>query len=397
MSTVKPYFPLINDPDNSGKRIRSTKPLPDTWLLRWKNHQGIMKTKVFHGSRKDSEKALQKIVVETDQIRQGLKPAPEKTISFHQAIQLYITHLSSCKYPQATIDRYNKTYRVFKSFLKKDVLLSEINRREIETFRDMRIQKCTQSGVNIDLRQLKVFFNWCVAIEYIQKSPFIGIKIGSAEKQVRILSHSELNSLFTVISDSNDQDIWDLVNFYLLTGVRTTEILPPRFTWENVKEDEIVIVGKRKKIHHIPINATMRLILERRRSLQYPFPYNYYQVYRQIVRHYFKEAGILNANIHSLRKTAGYLLIESGVDIYRVSKFLNHSSVTTTEKHYVDILKKDFRAISVTLENKVKIDTQMIRKNGTKSDQISADMEAAEGHILGVKEARYNQYLQGIS
>ncbi|MFA4838721.1 MAG: tyrosine-type recombinase/integrase [Candidatus Neomarinimicrobiota bacterium] len=49
---------------------------------------------------------------------------------------------------------------------------------------------------------------------------------------------------------------------------------------------------------------------------------------------------MFNANIHSLRKTAGYLLIESGVDIYRVSKFLNHSSVTVTEKHYADLLRK---------------------------------------------------------
>jgi len=141
----------------------------------------------------------------------------------------------------------------------------------------------------------------------------------------------------------------------------------------------------------------MRTILERRRALSSPFPYNYYHVYRKIVRHYFKEAGIQNANIHSLRKTVGYLLIDSGVDVYRVSKFLNHYSVTTTEKHYVDILKKDYRKISNTLAEKVNFDTQMIRKNGTKSDQISADFEAAKEQILGVKENTYHQYLHGNS
>ena len=397
MSTVKPYFPLKNDPNNPNRRIRSINPLPDTWLLRWKNHQEIWKTKVFRGSIRDAQKALQKIVVETEQIRHGLKLAPERAISLREAIQHYIDHLVSNTHPKATIARYNRTYRVFTAFLSKEIMLNDIKRRDVENFRDMRIQKCTLSGVNIDLRQLKAFFNWCVAMEYLQKSPFIGVKIGSVDKQVRILTTSEIDSLFKVVVKAHDQDALDLIQFYLLTGVRATELLPPRFTWENVKEEEIIIQGKRNKVHHLPINASMREILDRRRSLPSPFPYTYFYVYRTIVRKYFKEAGIRNANIHSFRKTVGYLLIDSGVDVYRVSKFLNHSSVTTTEKHYVDILKKDYQKISNTLEEKIKFDTQMIRINGTKSDQISAYLMGQKAPKLGVKESIYVDYLQGVS
>jgi len=39
------------------------------------------------------------------------------------------------------------------------------------------------------------------------------------------------------------------------------------------------------------------------------------------------------------------------VDIYRVSKFLGHSSVKVTEKHYVDFLKADYQDMSAMLED----------------------------------------------
>ena len=40
-------------------------------------------------------------------------------------------------------------------------------------------------------------------------------------------------------------------------------------------------------------------------------------------------------SLHSLRSTFGSTLINKGVDIYTVSKFLGHSSVKVTEKHYL--------------------------------------------------------------
>ena len=71
-------------------------------------------------------------------------------------------------------------------------------------------------------------------------------------------------------------------------------------------------------------------------------------------------AGIFEDDLHTLRKTAGALLIQADVDIYLVSKFLGHSSVTATERHYVDLLKQDYQDIARIMENKLKSDTHMI-------------------------------------
>ncbi len=58
-----------------------------------------------------------------------------------------------------------------------------------------------------------------------------------------------------------------------------------------------------------------------------------------------KKLGIVTT-IHDLRRTCGAWLIQEGVDIYRVSKYLRHSSVTVTEKYYVDILPSDLTDIA---------------------------------------------------
>lgn len=47
-----------------------------------------------------------------------------------------------------------------------------------------------------------------------------------------------------------------------------------------------------------------------------------------------KHAKITNGHPHRFRDTFSVRLLESGEDIYTVSKLLGHSSVKTTERHY---------------------------------------------------------------
>ena len=145
----------------------------------------------------------------------------------------------------------------------------------------------------------------------------------------------------------------DLIQFYLNTGARANEILAPNFTWDRVKEDYIELHGKGDKTRRIGMNKTLKSILDKRRHLEYPFPFRYEYVYSRIVKKYYKRAGIRNANLHTLRKTAGALLIQQGVDIYRVSRFLGHSSVVVTERHYTDLLQKEYADMTAALENAI--------------------------------------------
>jgi integrase len=49
------------------------------------------------------------------------------------------------------------------------------------------------------------------------------------------------------------------------------------------------------------------------------------------------KAGITNTDTHGLRRTAGSIWLEAGMDIFTVSRLLGHASVTTTEKSYAGL------------------------------------------------------------
>ena len=110
------------------------------------------------------------------------------------------------------------------------------------------------------------------------------------------------------------------------------------------------------KVRKVALNDQMKDILESRKHLPHPFPFAYDGVYEKLVRKYYPLAGIIGANLHNLRKTSGGLLIQAGKDIYRVSKFLGHSSVTVTEKHYVDLLRDDYQDMARALGERLEGD-----------------------------------------
>lgn len=57
---------------------------------------------------------------------------------------------------------------------------------------------------------------------------------------------------------------------------------------------------------------------------------------------------------HTLRGAAGAILLRGGATIYEVSKFFGHSTVSVTEKYYIDLLNEDYRILSNRLSAGIK-------------------------------------------
>ncbi|MBP9128341.1 MAG: tyrosine-type recombinase/integrase, partial [Elusimicrobia bacterium] len=68
------------------------------------------------------------------------------------------------------------------------------------------------------------------------------------------------------------------------------------------------------------------------------------QVQSQMVSRWFKEAcqeaRVPNFTFHCLRHSFTAHMLSNGVPIYKVSKMLGHSTVTTTESHYGHLDKR---------------------------------------------------------
>lgn len=195
--------------------------------------------------------------------------------------------------------------------------------------------------IRIEIKTFRMFFNTLIAHGYLESNPITGIKGPNVEnKPIRFLTKDEIFKLINVI---DDPDFKDLILAYLNSGTRKEELLPARFTWDSVDLDSrsITVTGKRDKTRIIPMNKTLFDILNRRKNKEnreLPFDFAYQNVYPKL-QIYYERAAIKNADVHTLRRTFGSLMVQSGVPIFTVSKLLGHSSVTITENHYADLLE----------------------------------------------------------
>lgn len=330
----------------------------EAYRIQYTDHLGRRRSQVVVGDKPKAKATAMRIEVRVQDIVNGLIPPPTGSAPIGRLVRRYLKYVKKEGKSPATVVRYTTSLDVFLDEVGENQPIGKVTHSDIAKFKTSRLDQKSKKGgkikpttVNIDLRHIRAFLNYCVRMGFLQKSPYTGIKQAKVSKRdVRFLLMTEVQELQKVIREHDDEDAMDLLLFYLNTGARANEILPPRFTWDNVKDNYIELNGKGDKTRRVGMNETLRRILSKRKELEVPFPFRYEDVYGRIVRKYYAKASIKNANLHTLRKTAGALLIQQGVDIYRVSRFLGHTSVTVTEKHYVDLLQGEYADMTAAIE-----------------------------------------------
>jgi len=315
------------------------KGLQPAYRIFWRVN-GVRYSMIFRGNKTMAKKKAYELESSQHEIK-----ASEPLVDL---LEKYKDHLKGLDRSPKTIKRYEVGIQSFIDYMPAGLLATAVTNKDIEEYKIDRNKSVNKISVNIDLRSIRAFFNFLYQYQYIDKNPFRGIKMFKSESNVKFLSPVQLKRLGRWIFEHEGEDEADLISMYLITGARAIELLPPQFLWTSVLEDRLLIKGKYNKERYILLNDSIRKILDRRKAKgeKYPFDYSYNQVYDLIVRKILPSIGVKDASIQTLRATTGVILIQQGVDIYRVSKYLGHSSVMVTEKHYVDILRKDYQEMS---------------------------------------------------
>jgi len=324
------------------------------WVIDFKDEHGLRHRKRVHCTRSVANRKYLKILEEIENRKLGITSKHDQ-LSLKEFIKKYlITSEIDGKSP-LTINRIRNATDAFSRLIGLNKPVSSIDALSVEEFKRIRLTeytrkktRLTKGALNTELKHLRALFNWGLKMDLISTSPFKNIQLIKTEpKPIRFLTPDELQSLFKVINESGNRNAFDLFTFYLQLGARRSEILPPKCTWSHIDfhRKTISITGKRQKKGTMPLNDTLMSILLNRRKDKYPFYLTPNQV-TNIVYKYYRLAGIKDANVHTLRKTCGSLLIHAGIDIYRVSKWLRHSTVVITERHYVDLLRSEYDDIS---------------------------------------------------
>ena len=148
----------------------------------------------------------------------------------------------------------------------------------------------------------------------------------------------------------------DIIRAFLCTGMRLRELGYLR--WEDVDLERGVIMlrsydERPLKTHHervIPINETMREILERWRERTGRFKYVFATPKGRPrmnnvltnVKRLVEKAGLADVNVNVLRHTFATELVSRGVDVSHVRALMGHSSITTTQI-YLHASTRDLR------------------------------------------------------
>jgi site-specific recombinase XerD len=294
----------------------------------------------------ESDIALGKFLIEADDVIQ---------YTFSQLILQFRKFSKNNKSIQ-TVERQDYGIKPFVDFLKDDIYLSEITTQTVENYRDNRINKGTSpTTVSIELKILKTLFNYGVKNSMVGRNPANGIVVLNQRKnKIRFLNEDEIKNLLQIIKEDDNIDFYYLVETYLKTGARRTELLPPLFNWENIDflNKTVLFRGiKKNKDRWIPFHDTLNNIFLtiKKYGSKHPFDYKPNYVTHKI-QNYYKSAGIKGANLNSLRKSFGSRLLQEGESIFMVSKLLGHSSVKTTEKYYADYKDDNYRSATKRLE-----------------------------------------------
>mgnify|MGYP002629033965 CR=1 FL=1 len=312
------------------------------WLIRY-TVDGKEKQVTAHVTQTQAKRLLAKYVAQETIEKEFPPPKPTKTIESY--------YLSFLEYKQVTVKKssYETYLHLLKYFVNEyghshpeDITISLY-----QEWQSKMLRTKVTATYNSIIRHTRAFVNWLKETEVITKTPKWHLQSEHLiDSKATWLNDKQLK----LIMEAADQDLRELMTVLLHTGARIREVI--HTPWEQVHTAYIELLDtKNNKSHEkLWLNKDASAIIERRRGTE-PLLFNYH--YSYVKDHIKAISNTLNIpfTAHSFRRTCGAILIKRGVGIYEVSKYLRHSSVTITEKHYLRLLKSDYINIAQILEN----------------------------------------------
>jgi len=224
--------------------------------------------------------------------------------------------------------------------------IEEIDRQLMDSYRAKLLEDRQGRGANAELMHVKVFLRYCAELDWLKLPKIVMAK--ELPLEVRWLTKKDVKKLkacFPKLAPDEREIAQDIFNLLLQTGARANEIIEVSWNQINLKRRQIKPLDKGNTGKPLYLNqASVSILKKYKENTPQPFMVNY----DWFAWRYSKLAKYakIETNIHDLRRTCGAWLIQAGVDIYRVSKYLRHSSVTVTEKYYLDILPSDLSVLA---------------------------------------------------
>jgi site-specific recombinase XerD len=304
------------------------------WWLSWyqngKRHRKSLKTKdkevaKYHKNKKEIELA------------ENSSPIPRKKISCQECLLEYADQAKHQKAAKTLRDDLKRIQDYLNWSGIKD--LKNITQHSVEKYIKFRLDQknISLNTANHIITNIKTWLTWTQRHKYISSNPAKHVKKYKLSKNPpRYLSEKEIDKLLDAAKGSN---FYPAIATALYTGLRVRELLNLEWTdfdWKNevlnvINKDDFTT--KSKRFRSIPLNKTLVTILKpyKKKSGYCFFPggSRKWSPDKGLLA-IIKRAGLKNIRWHTFRHTFASRLVQEGVSIYKVSRWLGHASVNTT-------------------------------------------------------------------
>lgn len=315
------------------------------WKAQWKSTKSKRKA--------DAEKLRREIERDLDDGKH-----PDADIPWCDFAEDFLT-----KHADAKAKRTAQSYReCLTTFAKtaKPRCLGDVTTGMLEDFRNARLAGgAAPATANRDLRHVRTALRWAYRREYLNRVPdFTGLMVRLDDKQPAIIPEEDFRAIVAALR--NPELVlrratagWWRVFLYVANylGMRRGEIFG--LTWDRIRFDanEVVVSAgssKSRRDRVLPMTDELARVLSQWRSSQPTLPMSgevlpwTYASYRPM---YDDWHAILDAagmpedehyTPHDCRSTCASELIAANVPTAVVKDFLGHSTVTTTERYYLN-------------------------------------------------------------
>jgi len=222
----------------------------------------------------------------------------------------------------------------------KTVHISRINKKWLENFQDFLLKHLSRNTARNYILAILQILNKAVQDNIIMRNPGREVEIIKKEESERVfLNIEEMQKLANIEAKTDlEKDVKRAFIFACYTGLRVSDLIT--ITWGNIERSPPQIVKSQKKTGvrvYIPLHKIASTVIDdnvQHEQSELIFPWlNIIKNNRNLYLTKWADRANIGKAIgwHTARHTFAVKSLESGADIYTVSKLLGHTDLTTTQ------------------------------------------------------------------
>jgi integrase/recombinase XerD len=306
------------------------------WYLRYNKHIGLPKKSLGTADAKVAE------AIRVNEERKfvlgayGVKDKVVAPVRYSQFVKHYLKHKKSVGIADGTMENYETTLNRFGTLLKRDEMVDRIAVSDLEKYMLwLREEGYAPKTVRNEIMALVTAFRWALRRHFVSADPSRELELPPpVHHDPRPLSFKQYLAFKATI---DDEEYKDIVDFYLLTGIRRSDGPTIRISVNFDLDARTMILPQSKQRNSKPMHISDELLpVINRLVLRAKGSDRLISMHKSDLSKQFRKAADKaglpkHLSFHSLRHSFATWLAEAGVGMKTIQQLIGHKDAASTQ------------------------------------------------------------------